>query len=558
MELDYDVIVVGGGFGGVYQLYNLRKLGFSVRLFEAGAKLGGIWYWNCYPGARVDTEVPVYQLPEAELFEDFKWQQKYVRATPRHVNVKLTASIRYPGRDALREYFEHMDKVWGLSKDISYNSRVTACEWDNDKLRWNVKIAQMQLNGPTEIERHSKSIIVCTGFASRPYFPPYNGIEKYKGMMYHTSAWPQENISMKDKRVAVIGTGASGVQVIQTIATEVKQLTVYQRTPNYALPMGNNELPAERLKYYKENYPELMGKMNTTFAGFLYDFNPGECMKATPEEREALFEELYTKGGLHFWLGTYADVLKNKEANAMAYEFWKKKTHARIKDKKKAEILAPEVPPHPYGTKRVSLEQNYFEAFNDEKVDVVPVKDNPISNFTSDGIITADGEERKFDLVVLATGFDAITGGVTQINIRGEDGMPIKERWSEGTRTYLGMASRNYPNMFIIYGPQAPTAFVTGGLNAKMQGHWVGNCLAYMRDKGISKIQPTADAEETWRSHCEEVGKMGLFSETESWYFGNNIPGKPKEALNYMGGNQAYKSWLRDSEENDYKGFEYQ
>lgn len=256
---------------------------------------------NCYPGARVDTEVPVYQIPDEQLFEDFSWQEKY------------------PGRDALREYFDHIDKVWNLKKDISYNSRVTSAVWDEPKSRWTVKIAQMQLNGPTEITRHSRFLITCTGFASSPYYPPFVDEEKYKGMLYHTSAWPQEGIDTKGKRVAVVGTGASGVQVIQTIAPEVESLTVYQRTPNYALPMGENRLPEERLQYYKSQYPEMIAKMNTTFAGFLYDFNPGECMKATPEEREALFEELYNKGGLHFWLGTYADVLKNKEANDLAY-----------------------------------------------------------------------------------------------------------------------------------------------------------------------------------------------------------------------------------------------
>ena len=258
-------------------------------------------YWNCYPGARVDTEVPVYQIPDDDLFKDFHWSEKY------------------PGREALRDYFDHIDKVWDLQKDISFNSRVTGAQWDEEKLRWNVKVAQMQLNGPTEIERHSQSIIVCTGFASAPYYGEFAGKEKYKGLMYHTSAWPQEGISIKGKRVAVIGTGASGVQVVQTIAPDVKAMTVYQRTPNYALPMGDNVLPEERLQYYKDQYPEMIKKMYSTFAGFLYDFNPGKCMEATPEEREALFEELYSKGGLHFWLGTYQDVLQNKTANDMAY-----------------------------------------------------------------------------------------------------------------------------------------------------------------------------------------------------------------------------------------------
>lgn len=301
MELDYDAVIIGGGFGGVFALQNMKKLGFTAHLFEAGAALGGIWYWNCYPGARVDTEVPVYQLPDEELFKDFHWDEKY------------------PGRDALRQYFNHVTKVWDLDKSISYNSRVTAAHWDAENSRWQVKVAQMQLNGPTEIVRYARSLIVATGFASAPFYPTIPSMDKYRGLHYHTSAWPQNDINMEGKRVAVIGTGASGVQVIQTIAPQVKSLTVYQRTPNFALPMGNNKLPKERLRYYRKNYPELMEKMNTTFAGFMYDFNPGECMKASPEEREALFEELYNKGGLHFWLGTYQDVLKDKRANDMAY-----------------------------------------------------------------------------------------------------------------------------------------------------------------------------------------------------------------------------------------------
>ncbi|KAK3719135.1 hypothetical protein LTR37_004699 [Vermiconidia calcicola] len=538
MELDYDSIIIGGGFGGIFHLHHLRKLGFSAHLFEAGAKLGGIWYWNCYPGARVDTEVPVYQIPELELNAEFDWKEKY------------------PGREALRDYFEHIDKVWGLKKDISFNSRVTGAQWDNEKLRWDVKIAQMQLNGPTEIIRHSKSIILCTGFASKPYYPPFADPKKFKGLMYHTSAWPQESMSMKGKRVAVIGTGASGVQVVQTIAHEVKSMTVYQRTPNYALPMGNNELPQERLDYYREKYPELVEKMNTTYAGFLYDFHPGECMKATPEEREALFEELYHKGGLHFWLGTYQDILKNLEANNFAYEFWRRKTQERVHDKEKAEKLAPANPPHPYGTKRVSLEMNYFEAFNQENVDVVALKENPIDTFTEKGIRTADGEEREFDLIVLATGFDAISGGIVQIDVRGEDGRSIGEKWSDGIRTHLGMASRNFPNMFIIYGPQAPTAFATGAYSAQVQGRWVGDCLSYLRDNEYSKIQPKVEAEEEWNEHVNEVAQAGLFSETESWYFGTNIPGKRKEALNYMGGMQMYKQKLRENRENGYASFD--
>jgi len=533
----YDVIIVGGGFGGTYHLHHLRNLGFSVHLFEAGAQLGGIWYWNCYPGARVDTECPVYQFTDNEVFKDWKWTE------------------RYPGRDELREYFDHVDKIWNLKKDISFNSRVTAAHWNKATSWWDVTISQTGVGGATEVTARSKVILFCTGFASKAYTPPFAGMEQFKGHMYHTSEWPQEGLDLKGKRVAVIGTGASGVQVIQTVAPEVKELTVFQRTPNYALPMGQYKITEERNKEFKERYPEMVKKIKSTFAGFLYDFDTRECLKSTPQERDELYEQLYKTGGLHFWLGTFQDVLKSKEANDTAYRFWREKTIARIKSPETAEILAPEVPPHPYGTKRVSLEQNYFEVFNQDNVSVIDLRKNPIETFTDDGIQTKDSKEHKFDVIVLATGFDSISGGITLIDIRGEDGTSLKDKWAQGVWTYLGMTSAGFPNMFMVYGPQAPTAFATGPSSAEVQGEWIGQCLTYLRDKNYNTINPTVEAEAEWRNHVNDVGKEGLFSDTESWYFGTNIPGKPKEALNYMAGMQMYKQKCWDSAKSGYQGF---
>ncbi|KAK5019477.1 hypothetical protein BJ546DRAFT_917241 [Cryomyces antarcticus] len=534
---EYDAIIIGGGFGGVYHLHHLRKLGFNVHMFEAGSQLGGVWYWNCYPGARVDTECPVYQFSDSELFKDWKWTE------------------RYPGRDELRRYFDHVDKIWDLKKDISFNSRVTAAHWNKESSQWDVTVAQNQIGGTTELVARSKSILCCTGFASKPYTPPFAGMEKFQGIKYHTSEWPQEGVDLKGKRVGVIGTGASGVQVVQTVMPEVKELTVFQRTPNYALPMGQYKITDERNQEFKKNYPELVAKIRSTFAGFLYDFDSGECLKATEEERRELYERLYTTGGLHFWLGTYQDVLKNKEANDTAYKFWREKTIARINDPATAEILAPKVAPHPYGTKRVSLEQNYFEVFNKDNAHVVDVKKNPIETFTANGIRTADGKEHELDVVVLATGFDSISGGITLIDIRGEDGTSLKDKWAQGVWTYLGMTSVGFPNMFMVYGPQAPTAFATGPCSAETQGEWIGQCLSHMRDQKLTTIKPTEEAEAEWRTHVNDVGKQGLFSDTESWYFGTNIPGKPKEALNYMAGMQMYKQKCWESANNGYRGF---
>lgn len=258
---------------------------------------------NCYPGARVDTECPVYQFTDEKLFEDWNWTEKY------------------PGQEELRRYFEHVDKIWGLKKDITFNSRVTAAHWDSLNQSWVVKIAQLQVGGIVEIERYCKALITCTGFASKPYLPHFAAQDTYQGLLVHTSAWPQEGLETKGKRIAVIGTGASGVQVVQTTAHETAALDVYQRTPNYALPMGPIAITNERNQEFKDRYASMVEQIKSTFAGFLYDFNPGECLKATDDERERLYEELYYKGGLHFWLGTYKDVLQNKAANDTAYEF---------------------------------------------------------------------------------------------------------------------------------------------------------------------------------------------------------------------------------------------
>jgi cation diffusion facilitator CzcD-associated flavoprotein CzcO len=416
-------------------------------------------------------------------------------------------------------------------------------------------VGVVQVGGSSKVTAHSKYILFCTGFASKPYRPPFVNSELFTGLKYHTSEWPQEGIDLKGKRVGVIGTGASGVQVIQTVAPIVSELTVFQRTPNYALPMGQYDITEARDKQMKEEYPETVKKVKSTFAGFLYDFDPGEALKETEEERHKLYERLYTTGGLHFWLGTYKDVLQNKEANDTAYKFWHQKTVKRINDPAVAEILAPANPPHPYGTKRVSLEQNYFEVFNQAKVKVVDLKKNPIETFTADGIKTKDGVEYKLDVVVMATGFDSISGGITLIDIRGVDGISLKDKWAQGVWTYLGMASAGFPNMFMVYGPQAPTAFATGPCSAEAQGEWIGQCLAYLRDNDLKVIQSTPEAEAEWRTHVNDVGKQGLFSDTESWYFGTNIPGKPKEALNYMAGMTMYKQKCWESAKSGYKGF---
>jgi cation diffusion facilitator CzcD-associated flavoprotein CzcO len=531
----YDVVVVGGGFGGTHMLHLLRDLGFSTHMFEAGAALGGIWYWNCYPGARVDTESPVYQLTAPELFKDWVWSE------------------RYPGRDELVRYFDHIANVWKLNNDISFNSRVQQAHWNAINNQWDLTISQTNASGCVEFRAHATSVIFCTGFASKTYTPPFRGMKNFKGTMAHTAEWSQDVI-FKNKRVAVIGTGASGVQVIQTIAPEVSQLTVFQRTPNLALPMGQKKLTQETNDQLKQQYPGLVKKMKSTYAGFLYDFDPRKCFEVSEEERLRLYEELYHKGGVYFWLGTFSDVLKNKDANDTAYEFWRTKTINRINDAAVAEKLAPKVAPHPYGTKRVSLEQDYFEVFNHSNVEIVDLKSTPLETFTTNGI-RIGAIEYEFDIIVLATGFDSVTGGLTQIDIQGEDGTSLKQKWEKGVWTHLGMTTSGFPNMFMVYGPQAPTAFATGPSCAEAQGEWIGKCLTFLRDSNYHSIQPTPEAEAQWRDHVNTSAQEGLYSQTESWYFGDNIPGKPREALNYMAGMPQYKQKCQESISNGYREF---
>ena len=527
-----DAVVVGGGFCGVYQLSKLRKLGFKVRLIESGSALGGIWHWNAYPGARVDTEVPSYQLTDTETWDTWNWKQ------------------RFPGRDELTGYFQHLDKVWDLSPDITYNSRITSMKWDSNASLWRCQI------NDGESSLSAKAVVLCTGFASKRFVPDIPGMSSFKGIIHHTAVWPQGGVDLNGKRVAVIGTGASGVQVIQEVGKVASHLVVYQRTPNTALPMTNPDVTDERNQALKSNFAKTKELINSTFAGFDYEFAVEDPAKLTPEQRVELYNALLETGGLHFWLGTYKDVLFKHDLNEEAYQFWRSKTIPRIKDPKHQEILAPFHKIHPFGTKRISLEQGFYEIFNQDNVDLVSLRDNPIDHFTETGITNKDGTHHDFDVVILATGFDSITGGITQINITGTDpNVTIKDKWKNGTYTHLGMATHGFPNMFFTYGPQAPTAFATGPSSAETQGSWIVECLKTMRDKNVKSIDATREAEEEWRKHVNEVADKSLFPLAESWYFGTNIPGKPREALNYMGGLPTYRKQIWECAENGYRGF---
>jgi cyclohexanone monooxygenase len=527
---ELDAVVIGAGFAGLYQLYQLRKRGFSVRVIEAGAEIGGIWYWNCYPGARVDSHVPLYEYSMEELWRDWNWSE------------------RFPAWDEIREYFQHVDERLDLSRDIVFNTRVTAAEFDQERNQWLVSTDDGKVV-------RTGFVIACTGFAAKHHMPDVEGLEDFEGVCHHTGLWPQEGLDFAGKRVGVIGTGASGVQVVQEASRDAAQLTVFQRTPILALPMNQQKLDAETQQRMKADYPAVFAKRRVTFAGYEFDNNGQSALDVSPSERQAVFEEAWGKGGFYFWLGTYADVLMDEEANLTAYEFWRDKTRQRIKDPELAEKLAPQVPPHPFGVKRPSLEQCYYEAFNQANVSLVDIQESPIEKITATGVKTQDGIH-EFDILVLATGFDAVTGGLNKIDFRGTQGATLKEKWADGVRANLGVASAGFPNLMFLYGPQSPSGFCNGPTCAEVQGDWVVECLEYLRDHGHARIEATATAEKSWSDHVDELAGATLFPKAASWYMGANVPGKTQQLLNYPGGLPLYVEKCRESAQNGYAGFE--
>lgn len=529
-SINVDCLIVGAGFGGVYLLHHLRKAGYSCKIFEAGSDLGGIWHWNCYPGARVDSPVPVYEYSIPEVYESWNW------------------TVRYPGWKELRRYFDHVDKVLDIKKDVIFNTKVNGAEHDEGSGMWKVQTEDGKI-------ATARFLIIAAGFAAKRHFPDWKGLDTFKGEVHHSSFWPQNGVDVKGKRVGVVGTGSTGIQISQEVAhDDIKSLTVFQRTPNLALPMGQE--PLTEADQDKSTYAEFFKHRMTTFGGFPYDFRPENTLNDSPEEREAFFEKIWAEAGFHFWLATYQDMLFDNDANRAAYDFWSKKTRARIKDPVKRDILAPLEPPHPFGTKRPSLEQDFYEMMDKENVKVVDIKNNPVIEVRENGILTSDGEFHELDVMALATGFDSVTGGMKNMGLRSTKGENLADLWQTGTWSYLGMTINNFPNMFFLYGPQGPTAFSNGPSCVEAQGDWIVDAIAKMREEGLKSINATREAEEEWRDSVQKLSDATLFPIADSWYMGANIPGKPREQLNYPGGIPKYEEEIRKSLNNNWVGFE--
>ncbi|ODQ77429.1 hypothetical protein BABINDRAFT_163454 [Babjeviella inositovora NRRL Y-12698] len=530
--IHYDAIVVGGGFGAVRSLYNLRKAGYNVHGYEKGSAIGGVWHHNRYPGARVDSDIPIYQLFLEESWDVFKFTELY------------------PGWKEIQAYFKHVDEKLQISKDFTFNSTVTACHWNDASNKWTVTSQSTDLG---EIVSTATHIVFCTGFAAKKIIPQFRNQEGYKGQWFHTADWPWSGVDIKGKKVAVIGTGASGVQLIQEIASEVSSLTVFQRNINTAIPMRQRKLTPDAPENNK-NFAETEAAIKKSSAGFTWTNIPYRYTDLMPEERREQLAKIYETGGLRFVSGNFLDAVTNKDANKYCYEFWKDSVRARVKDPRKAELLAPTQQPYWIFTKRPSLEQNFYEAFNQDNVDIVDLRNDSIVEFTETGIRTTT-QEFDFDIVVFATGFDAVTGGFTQVDIRGQNGLKLSDKWKNGTFTHLGMTIADMPNFFFMYGPQGPTAFSNGPTCTTIQSDWALNAINHVKKNNLKYIVPSAKAEQEWRKRVNDLCEATLFPETKSWFMGSNVEGKTIEALNYIGGIKSYVELIDDAEKDYSRDF---
>jgi cation diffusion facilitator CzcD-associated flavoprotein CzcO len=528
---DFDAVIVGAGFSGLYALHKLRnEMGLSARVFEAGDGVGGTWYWNRYPGARSDSSSWIYCYSfDEDLLQEWQWSE------------------RYPQQQEMLNYLEHVADRFDLNRDIQLGTRVTAATFDEEINRWEVRT-------DTSDVVSARFLIAALGALSAANVPDIPGIEDFAGEWYHTAEWPHEGVDFTGKRVGLIGTGATGIQVATEIAEQADHLTVFQRTPNYALPLGNHPLDADHERWYKENYDEIWDWVRHNFSGHDYDPIGKDAQEATPEERERTFQERYDRGGFGLWLGNYDDILENREANDPVSQWMRERIAERVDDPVTAEKLTPR--DHAFGTKRVPLETGYYEIFNRYNVELVDVQKAPIEEITPTGVRAKDGEY-EFDALVFATGFDAMTGPYNKIDIRGRGGQLLRDKWAEGPRTYLGLTSAGYPNLFTITGPQSPSVLTNMPVAIEQHVEWISVLIQHMRENGLGVVEPTHEAQDEWVEHSQEVAYATLFPKSATWYMGANIPGKPQVFLPYLGGLEAYRQKCEEVAANGYEGFAF-
>ena len=525
-DSDLDVVIVGAGFAGLYMLHRLRGAGFTARIIEAASGVGGTWYWNRYPGARCDVESMQYSYQFSEaLQQEWEWSE------------------RYAGQPEILRYANHVAERFDLIRDITFDTRVAAASFDDGANRWIVE---------TDDGARTRAwvCVMATGCLSSPNMPAIDGLDRFEGARYHTGQWPHEAVDFTGQRVGVIGTGSSAIQSIPPIARQAAHLSVFQRTPNYTVPAHNAPLDPDQVRAIKADYSELRQRAKRMSPGLALRINDASAVAATADERRREYEIRWQEGGLPF-MAAFNDLMVDRDANETAAAFVRAKIRDVVSDPEVAGKLSPN---NIIGGKRLCVDTGYYETFNRPNVTLVDVGETPIEAITCDGI-QVGGTIHMMDSIVFATGFDAMTGALTRIDIRGRGGAALAEKWSEGPRTYLGLAIAGFPNLFAITGPGSPSVLTNMLPSIEQHVDWIADCLGHMRDHGAARIEARTDAEDAWVSHVHELAGASLRSTTDSWYIGANIPGKPRVFMPYIGGFPAYVKACDDIAANGYEGF---
>ena len=527
--LRLDAAVIGAGVAGLYQVHQLRKLGLNVKGFDTATGVGGTWYWNRYPGAKFDSECYIYQyLFDEDLYKDWSWSE------------------RFPGQPEIERWMNYVADRLDLRKDFQFGTTIRTAHFNEANGRWT-------LITDTGLTIDTQYVIACCGMLSAPLEHMFKGQETFNGRLFHTGRWPKDPIDFAHKRVGVVGIGATGIQVIQTIADKVGHLKVFIRTPQYVNPMANPSYGPAEVAAYKARFQELKETLPHTFSGFEFSWPEGAWTALTPAERRQRLEDNWRYGSLKMWLATCPEMFMDEAVSEEVSEFVREKMRERLRDPKLCEMLIPT--DYGFGTHRVPLESQYLEIYHRPNVDAVSVKDNPIDCVVPAGLKLTDGTVHELDILILATGFDAGSGALTRIDIRGRGGRSLKEDWGRDIRTAYGLMVHGYPNLFTTGAPLAPSAALCNMTTClQQQTEWITACIERMRAKGVTLVEASRELEDAWVSHHDEIANATLVTKTHSWYMGSNVEGKPRRLLSYIGGVGQYRQKCEEVAAADYAG----
>lgn len=530
VEPDFDAVIAGAGFAGLGMLHALRLQGLSVKVYDRGRDIGGTWYWNRYPGARTDSESYYYCFTFSdELLQDWGWSE------------------RYPGQPEVERYLNHVADRFDLRRSIQFNTSIDAARYDEDGNTWLLTTDQGE-------QVRARYFISAMGIISEPNYPDIEGLDSFEGVCHHTARWPEEGLELAGKRVGIIGSGATSIQLLPEVAEVAKQVTLFQRTPNHVAPARNKPISKEEEREIKANYNEIIDKTrNQAFAMPFFSSPSNRCaMDVSPEERQRIYEDLWQQGGFRFFFESFDDLLVDHKANETAAAFMRSKIGDVVKDPATVAALTPKN--YPLFAKRPPLEHGYYQTFNRDNVRLVAITETPIKEITATGVLTSDAEY-EFDVLVLATGFDAVTGAIERVDLRGRSGEKMQEKWRDGPETLFGISSNGFPNFFMITGPQSPFANIPTLIEENID--WIAQCIEYMRARGLATAESSKRAERHWIEHTEEVLNLSVARHgayIHSWFMGTNVPGKRTGVLVYFGGADNYIAQCRQERASGFPG----